>query len=148
MRIVDEIAHTTGWIAEERMARTSHALEVDGRVWLFDVVDWPELDDRVRELGEPAGVVQLLDRHNRDCAAVARRLGVAGYTAKGVAYGIAGLLLLTAAINYDPDRSRGLDGALHTLREQSYGGILLTLMALGIAAFAVFCLVQAKYRKV
>ena len=58
------------------MWRTSHALEVDGRVWLFDVVDWPDLDDRVRELGEPAGVVQLLDRHNRDCAAVARRLGV------------------------------------------------------------------------
>ena len=58
------------------MQRTSHALGVDGRVWLFDVVDWPELDDRVRELGEPAGVVQLLDRHNRDCAAVARRLGV------------------------------------------------------------------------
>ena len=76
MRVVDEIAHAVGWMAEERMARTSHALEVDGRVWLFDVVDWPGLDERVQELGEPAGVVQLLDRHNRDCAAVARRLGV------------------------------------------------------------------------
>ena len=53
------------------MQRTSHALAADGRVWLFDVVDDPELDARVRELGEPAGVVQLLDRHNRDCAAVA-----------------------------------------------------------------------------
>ena len=76
MRVVDEIAHATGWIEEERAARTSHALEVDGRVWLFDVVDWPELDARVRELGEPAAVVQLLDRHDRDCAAVARRLDV------------------------------------------------------------------------
>ena len=65
MRVVDEIAHATGWMADEPMARTSHALEVDGRVWLFDVVDWPELDDRVRALGEPAGVVQLLNRHNR-----------------------------------------------------------------------------------
>ena len=51
MRIVDEIAHATGWLEEARMARTSHALEVDGRVWLFDVVDWPGLDARVRELG-------------------------------------------------------------------------------------------------
>ena len=76
MRIVDEIAHGVGWFEEERTYRTSHALEVDGRVWLFDVVDWPELDERVRELGEPAGVVQLLDRHERDCAAVAKRLGV------------------------------------------------------------------------
>ena len=55
MRIVDEIAQASGWMAEERMARTSHALEVDGRVWLFDVVDWPGLDERVRELGEPPG---------------------------------------------------------------------------------------------
>ena len=76
MRIVDEIAHATGWIEEKPSARTSHALEVGGRVWLFDVVDWPELDARVHELGEPAGVVQLLDRHSRDCAAVAQRLGV------------------------------------------------------------------------
>ena len=76
MRIVDHSSSVTGWSEEERMARTSHALEADGRVWLFDVVDWPGLDDHVRQLGEPAAVVQLLDRHNRDCAAVAERLGV------------------------------------------------------------------------
>jgi hypothetical protein len=77
-----------------------------------------------------------------------RRLGVAGYAAKGVAYGVAGFLLLIAAVRYDPDKARGLDAALHTLRDQSYGAVLLTLVALGIAAFAVFCFVQARYRKV
>jgi len=76
MKIVDEIAHAIGWIEEKPSARTSHALEVEGRVWLFDVVDWPDLDARVQELGEPAAVVQLLDRHRRDCAAVAKRLEV------------------------------------------------------------------------
>ena len=58
------------------MQRTSHALPVDGRVWLVDPVDAPELEERVRALGEPAGVLQLLDRHERGCAAWARRLGV------------------------------------------------------------------------
>ena len=76
MRIVDEIAGGLGWIQDEPYRRTSHALAAGGRVWLFDVVDDPELDGRLRELGEPAAVVQLLDRHARDCAAVARRLGV------------------------------------------------------------------------
>ena len=77
MRIVDRSDGVAGWLDDgERMRRTSHALESGGRVWLFDVVDWPGLDDLVAELGEPAGVVQLLDRHGRDCAAVARRLGV------------------------------------------------------------------------
>jgi hypothetical protein len=45
-------------------------------VWLFDVLDVDGVDERVRELGEPAAVVQLLDRHGRDCARVAERLGV------------------------------------------------------------------------
>ncbi len=76
MRVVDEMVDAFGWIEEERLHRTSHALAAGGRVWLFDVVDDPELDARARELGEPAAVVQLLDRHNRDCAAVAQRLGV------------------------------------------------------------------------
>jgi hypothetical protein len=76
MKVVDEIVDAFGWIQDERMRRTSHALAAGGRVWLFDVVDDPELEARVGELGKPAAVVQLLDRHNRDCAAVAQRLGV------------------------------------------------------------------------
>jgi hypothetical protein len=79
MRVVDELENGFGWIEEERLHQTSHALAVDGRVWLFDVMDDPELDVRLGELGEPAAVVQLLDRHNRDCAAVAKRLGVPLY---------------------------------------------------------------------
>jgi hypothetical protein len=79
---------------------------------------------------------------------VSRALGVAGYTAKGIAYGIAGVLLVSAAVTYDADKARGLDGALHALAEQPYGGFLLTLVAVGIAAFAAFCFVQARYRKV
>ena len=54
------------------MERASHALTVDGRTWLIDPVD----NARIDQLGQAAGVLQLLDRHNRDCAAVAQRLGV------------------------------------------------------------------------
>jgi hypothetical protein len=41
-----------------------------------DAVDGDGVEQRVRALGEPAGVVQLLDRHRRDCATLARRLEV------------------------------------------------------------------------
>jgi hypothetical protein len=74
--LVDEWEHGFGWAQDERMQRASHALEFDGHVWLTDSVDDPELEERVRALGEPAGVLQLLDRHNRGCEAWARRLGV------------------------------------------------------------------------
>ncbi|HEV7707308.1 MAG TPA: DUF1206 domain-containing protein, partial [Asanoa sp.] len=76
------------------------------------------------------------------------RLGMAGYSAKGIAYGIAGVLFVVAGATYDPAKARGLDAALETLRGQAYGAVLLTLVALGIAAFALFCFLQSKYRKV
>ena len=75
----DEALWGFGWItAEPRfMQRASHALLAeDGGVWLVDPVDFPGLDERVRALGRPAGVIQLLDRHRRDCAPVSARLGV------------------------------------------------------------------------
>ena len=44
-------------------------------MWVVDAIDVPGAEDRIRGLGEPAGVVQLLDRHARDCAGLATRLG-------------------------------------------------------------------------
>ena len=58
------------------MERASHALAADGGVWLVDPTDFPGLDERVASLGEPRAVLQLFDRHGRDCAAIAARLGV------------------------------------------------------------------------
>jgi hypothetical protein len=72
----DEYPFGISWILDEPLQRTSHALVDDGRVWLIDPVDHPDAMARVAALGSPAGVLQLLDRHKRDCAAVAARLGV------------------------------------------------------------------------
>ncbi|TDO41526.1 DUF1206 domain-containing protein [Paractinoplanes brasiliensis] len=76
------------------------------------------------------------------------RLGKSGYLAKGTAYAIAGVLVVVAAVNYDPEKARGLDAALKTLAGYSWGTWLLALIALGIACFGVYCFAQAKYRKV
>ncbi|HEU4941852.1 MAG TPA: hypothetical protein VFT18_01200 [Gaiellaceae bacterium] len=75
----DEFEDAFGWLAHEKLRRTSHAVKSRGEVWVFDPVRWEPALQRIRELGEPAGVVQLLDRHPRDCAAVASALGVPHY---------------------------------------------------------------------
>jgi hypothetical protein len=64
------------WFAGDVLFKTSHALVDGGRVWLVDPVDADDAVAHAAALGEPAGVLQLLDRHNRDSAAVAQRLGV------------------------------------------------------------------------
>ena len=75
-RFCDEFEQGFGWVVEEHMQRCSHALASEGGVWLIDALEWEPALARVRELGDPRGVIQLLDRHNRDSAALARRLGV------------------------------------------------------------------------
>jgi len=64
------------WIVDEPATRTSHALADGGRVWLVDPVRDEAMLQRAAGLGRPAAVVQLLNRHNRDCAAIASELGV------------------------------------------------------------------------
>jgi len=77
IRFCDDMgARGFSWVTDEKMERASHALAAGGRVWIIDPVDDPEAMARVATLGMPVAVVQLLDRHNRDCAAVARRLAI------------------------------------------------------------------------
>jgi hypothetical protein len=77
LRFIDEFEHGLGWTPEgDSLRRASHALRSGDSVWLTDVVDGLGLDERIAQLGEPKGVIQLLDRHKRECAAVAERLGV------------------------------------------------------------------------
>jgi len=74
---VDGLPFGFGWLETGSfMRRCSHALAVDGKVWILDAVADGDALERVRSLGEPAGVVQLLDRHGRDNEAIAARLGV------------------------------------------------------------------------
>lgn len=64
------------WVVSEPLERASHALADGGRVWFVDPVDDPGALEAAAELGEPAGVLQLLDRHGRDGAALAERFGI------------------------------------------------------------------------
>jgi Domain of Unknown Function (DUF1206) len=72
------------------------------------------------------------------------RLAQVGYTAKGVALGIVGILFVWAALTYDPKKAGGLDAALHTLIAQPFGPWLLAVVAIGIGCFGVYCFFWAK----
>jgi Domain of Unknown Function (DUF1206) len=74
--------------------------------------------------------------------------GVIGHLARAVVFGLIGFFLLRAAWQYDPDEAIGLDEALRKLAGGPYGPVLLGAIATGLAAYGLFCLVQAKYRDV
>jgi Domain of Unknown Function (DUF1206) len=76
------------------------------------------------------------------------RVGVAGMLARGVVFALIGIFVVKAALDYDPKEAIGLDGALQKLAGQTYGDWLLGLTAAGFLAYALYCFVDARYRRV
>ena len=75
-------------------------------------------------------------------------LGVIGTTARGVVFALAGVLVIEAAVTYQPAKAGGIDKALLTLRNQPFGEFLLILAALGLIVFGVYGLCEARWRRV
>nr|WP_275586561.1 DUF1206 domain-containing protein [Geodermatophilus normandii] len=72
-------------------------------------------------------------------------VGRIGYAAKGVAFGVVGVLLWRAATTADVSTATGLDGAMTAIGRTGAGPVLLTVVAVGFAAFGVYALARARY---
>jgi hypothetical protein len=72
-------------------------------------------------------------------------VGRVGYIAKGIAFGLVGVLLWQAAMTADVSAATGLEGALTVIAGLAAGPWLLTAVAVGFAAFGVYALARARY---
>jgi hypothetical protein len=77
----------------------------------------------------------------------AERLGLFGHVAHGVVLGIVGGFVLLAALRYDPSEARGIEGALAALLNRPFGPWLLGAVALGLVAYGVYNMFEARYRQ-
>ena len=78
---------------------------------------------------------------------VATMAGTAGYAARAVVFALSGAFLLKAGVEHDADEAVGLDGALQEIAQQTYGALLLGLVAAGLFVFGFYSLIEARYRK-
>ena len=74
-------------------------------------------------------------------------VGVAGYTAKGLVLGGAGILVIVATLQADPAKASGIDAAVKTLGQAPFGKFLLILAALGLAAYGAYSFVRSRYNR-
>ncbi len=71
-------------------------------------------------------------------------VGVIGYTAKGLALGVVGVLFVLAAAHDDPDEAGGLDTALRALLALPAGPVLLVAVGAGFAAYGVYAVLRSR----
>jgi hypothetical protein len=75
-------------------------------------------------------------------------VGVVGLCARAVAFALIGVFVIRAAQTYRANEAVGLDGALARLTRQSYGPTLLLIVAIGLIAFGVYSIADARFRKI
>ena len=74
-------------------------------------------------------------------------MGVLGHLARAVIFTLMGYFLIKAALDYDPDKAVGIDGALAKLGDSSFGPIVLGAVALGLLGFGLYSFMDARYRR-
>ena len=75
-------------------------------------------------------------------------VGTFGHLARMVVFGLVGVFLVKAAIDFNPSKAVGLDGALASLLHHSYGPAMLGVVAAGLVTFALYSISDARYRRI
>jgi hypothetical protein len=71
-----------------------------------------------------------------------------GLVARGVVFCVIGFFLIQAARLSEASKARGLGEALQVLAQQPYGPWLLGSVALGLVAYGIYMIIQARYRRI
>lgn len=83
--------------------------------------------------------------HQGDRRPLILTLGKVGHVAKGVALALVGALFVTAAVQFQPKESGGLDQGLNTLLRQPLGPYLVGAVALGLISYGLYCFAWARH---
>jgi hypothetical protein len=75
-------------------------------------------------------------------------LAKVGLTAKAAIVAAAGVLVLQAALAFDANKAKGLDGTLKSFAHTPIGPWLLVLIAGGVLAFGAYSLAAARYAEI
>jgi formate hydrogenlyase subunit 3/multisubunit Na+/H+ antiporter MnhD subunit len=131
---------------------TAHVLDWPAGRWLVAAVGlgfaaaalWNFFNGVTGKFKDDLKTGQMSDIEERVLTVV----GTVGVIARGVVFSLIGIFLVKAALEYDAQEALGLDGALRKLAAQDHGRALLGLVAAGLLAYGVFCVFQARYRRV
>jgi hypothetical protein len=76
------------------------------------------------------------------------RLSQFGIAARALVFSVIGVFLMIAAVRTDPSQAKGFREALIAIRGWSYGSLIFGLVALGLVAYGLYEIVQARYRRI
>lgn len=130
--------------------RTALLMSHQGGIYLIFAIGLVLMGMGMRQLWRALHRTYLKNWYSHHLGPVQQRLaeGITrwGLSARGVVFMITGLFLCIAAWQADPSEAKGLGGALAVLARQPFGPWLLGAVALGLASYGIYCLINAAIR--
>lgn len=83
-----------------------------------------------------------MDRHEKK---IASKSGTIGLAARGVVLGLIGYFFIQTAMTANPDKAKGLDGALSEVAQKPFGQWLLGLTALGLVLYGIYQITRGRF---
>lgn len=131
---------------------TARVMELPAGPWLVGLVGAGLI---VAGLWIAVRAVQRKYREHLKVSAMSKRsrravdvLGVGGGVCRGAVFAVAGGFALKAALNFDPEKAKGVDDTLRSFAETPAGPWLLAAVAAGLVLFGLFSFAMARWRKV
>jgi len=78
----------------------------------------------------------------------ATRLGRFGIAARGIVFVIIGLFLIQAGRLSDASQTKGLGEVLGILAQQPFSPVILAIVPLGLIAYGIYSVIEARYRRI
>jgi hypothetical protein len=131
---------------------TARALELPGGQWLVGAAGlgviaaggWIGVRAAMRSYHKHLRLGEMSRRTRR----LVDVTGVAGGVARGLVFATAGVFAVRAAVEYEPDKAKGLDDTLRSFADSPAGPALLACVAVGLVLFGLFSFAMARWRKV
>jgi hypothetical protein len=89
-----------------------------------------------------------LDEMSQNELTWATRLGRFGIAARGVVFVIIGFFFIQAARLSDASQTKGLGDVLAILVQQPFSPVILGIVPLGLIAYGIYSVIEARYRKI
>ena len=89
-----------------------------------------------------------LDEMSQNELTWATRLGRFGIAARGIVFVIIGLFFIQAARLSDASQTKGLGEVLTILAQQPFSPVILGIVPLGLIAYGIYSVIEARYRKI
>lgn len=136
---------------QSREEWTARLLSTEAGTWLLGLIGLTIVLVGIHQIYKGLGSA-FMARYNVEGMSAsnkvwAKRAGRIGHAARGITFGIIGILLIRAAMEHDPSDAEGVGGALATLAAQPYGKWLLAVVAAGFVSYGIYCFFRVRYRR-